>query len=112
MNLNNLLQGYDCKLINGDKNKVVSGIEYNSKEVKENSLFVAVKGEKSDGHDYISDAVNRGAGVIVAEDTSKIQNTEAVTVVKVKDTLDALAYISSKFYGEPTKDITVTAVTG
>ncbi|NIP39537.1 MAG: UDP-N-acetylmuramoyl-L-alanyl-D-glutamate--2,6-diaminopimelate ligase, partial [Candidatus Dadabacteria bacterium] len=47
-----------------------------------------------------------------AEDTSKIQNTEAATVVKVKDTLDALAYISSKFYGEPTKDITVTAVTG
>ena len=52
MNLNDLLKGYDFKLINGDKNTRVSDITYSSKEVKKNSLFVAIKGEKSDGYKF------------------------------------------------------------
>lgn len=112
MNLSDLLQGYECKLINGDKFKVVESIEYSSREVNKNSLFVAIKGEKLDGHRYISDAVNRGAGVIVVEDSAGEKQPESVTIVEVKDSLDALAYLSSKYYGDPTNDIRVTAVTG
>jgi len=112
MNLNDLLKGYDFKLINGDKNTRVSDITYSSKEVKKNSLFVAIKGEKSDGHKFINDAEKKGASVLVLQDLNKENKGKHNTLIKVKDSLDALAYMSARFYGDPTKDIKVCAVTG
>jgi UDP-N-acetylmuramyl-tripeptide synthetase len=112
MNLNDLLKGYNFNLINGDKNAQVSDITYSSKEVKKNSLFVAIKGEKSDGHNYIHDAEKKGASVLVVQDTSQVGEAINNTVIQVNDSLDALAYLSSKFYDDPTNDIKISAVTG
>jgi len=112
MNLNDILKGYNYKLINGDKHVEVLDINYNSKEVKKNSLFVAIKGEKSDGHNFISDAEEKGASVLVVENFNQIYKEKNQTVIKVEDSLDALAYLSSRFYDDPTNDFKVSAITG
>lgn len=95
----------------GDMNTLVSGICFDSRKVKANYLFVALKGTLSDGHEYIPKAIESGASVVVCE---KLQNTinEKVTYVTVKDSAQALGIIASNFFGNPSEKLKLTGVTG
>lgn len=106
--------------VTGDIEKEISGISYDSRNIKTGDIFVAIKGEKFDGHYYIEDAINKGAAAIVYEQ-SKISSQQSailinkypeITWIGVNDSRDALAAVSDNFCGRPSENITVIGITG
>lgn len=100
-------------------NTEINGIAYNSKLIKENYLFVAIKGLKDDGHKYIESAIQNKASIIIYDNTADkdfikgLQDKyENVYFVAVKNPRECLAYVSAKFYDEPTKKINTIGITG
>ncbi len=92
-------------------NQAVNGICFDSRKAKPGFLFVAVKGTLSDGHDYISKAIELGATAVVCEKLPEMI-TETVTYVTVKDSAQALGIIASNFYENPSAKVKLTGVTG
>ena len=87
----------------------ISGISTDNRTVRPGHLFVAIKGGSADGHDYIADAVLRGAAAVVGE---KAIDGLAVPYVRMQDTRQALTYLAAAFYGHPGENLTVIGVTG
>ena len=111
MILRDLVKGAEIKEILGSDNLEISGITYNSEEVRDRFLFAAIRGEKTDGHTYIGSAVKNGAGAILVEKVPE-NSFGSVSVVRVPDTKSALATISANYYSHPTKGLTLAGVTG
>ncbi len=111
MKLNELLKTVEYTLIKGNADTEVSDIVYDSRKITPNSMFVCLKGYNSDGHSYASQAVEKGASAILISDDLDI-DTKDLAVVKVKDTREALAYISAEFFKNPAEKLTTIAVTG
>ncbi len=111
MKLQDLLYGTGITSTYGDMEVVVPAIEFDSRKISKGALFVAVKGTATDGHDYIVNALDAGASVIVSE-RQQTDFKEGVTYVTVKDTARALGIISSNFYGVPSKKLKLVGVTG
>ena len=101
-------------LLNAD----ISGLAYDSRKVEEGYLFVAIKGERYDGHDFIKDAIRKGAVALVYEHdnselNSAIRNPQsAISFIRVKDGRKALACLANNFYEMPSKNLTLIGVTG
>src|SRR5213595_3376056 len=93
----------------GSLDREVESIAYDSRRVQGNTLFVAIRGEKSDGHQFVDQAIEQGASVIVAE--REISSPRATSLV-VEDSRSALADLSSAFYGVPARKLKLAAVTG
>src|SRR5437868_3007440 len=93
----------------GSLDREVESIAYDSRRVQGNTLFVAIRGEKSDGHQFVDQAIEQGASVIVAE--REISSPRATCLV-VEDSRSALADLSSAFYGVPARKLKMAAVTG
>ncbi len=89
----------------------ISSIAYDSRKVAKDSLFIAIKGFQSDGHQYIPAAIQNGAIAVLAEEKEKVP-AEAENYMIVKDTRLALSRISSVFYHNPTECVDVIGVTG
>lgn len=97
-----------AKLI-GDPNLEIEQIEYDSRLVTANSLFVAVRGFKTDGYDFVPDAISRGAVAVMGE------RTECDGIehhVQVPDCRQAMAAVAAKFYGYPGRKMKLCGVTG
>ncbi len=106
-----ILKGLEYKILKkSDIAKTYDGVAYNSKEVLSNYIFVAIKGFKEDGHNFINEAISKGATLIVTEKDIEIK--ENVTLVLVKDSREALSIISSNFYNWPQKSLNLIGVTG
>ena len=92
-------------------NVSVSGICFDSRQVKEGFLFIAVKGTQSDGHEYIGKAIDLGARAVICE---KLPDSivENVTFVTVKNSAQALGIISSNYFDTPSAKLKLTGVTG
>lgn len=94
----------------------VHGIAYDSRKVAKGDVFIAVRGEKTDGHKFIGDAVRRGACAVVFESGSKITEDrtarEGVTWIEVRDSRDALACLAHRYFQMPSEGMDVIAVTG
>lgn len=105
-----LMKDFDVK---GDIETSISGITYDSRNVKSRDLFVAIKGENFDGHDFIEDAINKGAVAIVYETGSRVvEQYPQVVWIGVKDSRDAIASISHNFYRRPSEEAAVIGITG
>lgn len=89
----------------------VNGICFDSRKVQPGSLFVAVRGTQSDGHDYITKAILQGAVAIVCEKLPDTIN-ETLVYVTVKSSAEALGIIASNFYRNPSEKLKLTGVTG
>ena len=109
MLLKTLLPAISARAIVGPVDRPVESIAYDSRRVQKDGLFVALRGEKSDGHKFIDQAVERGATVIVAE--REVQQPRA-TCVRVDDTRIALADLAAAFYDHPARRLKLAAVTG
>ena len=98
------------KNISKDKKDIfVSGITTNSKEVKKNYIFFAIKGNKINGENYIKEAIKKGASIIICSKEYKAKHPN-ITIIKKNDIRNFLSFISSKFYKLKPKNI--IAVTG
>ncbi|PCJ82654.1 MAG: UDP-N-acetylmuramoyl-L-alanyl-D-glutamate--2,6-diaminopimelate ligase [Bacteroidetes bacterium] len=106
---------YDVRIdeIQGTTHLAVEGLSNDSRTTKPMGLFVAITGTLVDGHNYISQAILKGATSIVCEHIpSEITRPESVTFVIVKDSSSAIGHIASAYYDFPTHEMKVVAVTG
>ncbi|HLN21204.1 MAG TPA: UDP-N-acetylmuramoyl-L-alanyl-D-glutamate--2,6-diaminopimelate ligase [Bacteroidales bacterium] len=110
MNIDDILKGINVISLTGNKVDITD-ISFDSRNVKSGSLFVAVKGVKSDGHDFIEKAVMTGASAIMC---SKVpENLSSGTcIIKVADPAEALGIAASNFYGNPSGKLKLVGVTG
>ncbi len=117
MELTKLLNHINAIQVAGEvERKDVNSICYDSRKVKNGSVFVAIKGYNTDGHKFISDAINQGATAIVLENGNLIPDEifvhEKIGKIVVQDSRKALAEISNAFYKEPTKKLKLIGITG
>jgi UDP-N-acetylmuramoyl-L-alanyl-D-glutamate--2,6-diaminopimelate ligase len=106
-----ILTGYNYQLVQGNENVNIIAIHFDSRKVKSGDLFVAIPGEQADGHEFISKAIELGAKSIICEQVPENVD-EKVTIVKVADSRDALAYIANRWYDNPSGTMKVIGVTG
>src|SRR5467141_3784464 len=109
MQLKVLARAITPRRVIGSLDREVESIAYDSRRVQSNTLFVAIRGEKSDGHQFVDQAIEQGASVIVAE--REISSPRATCLV-VDDSRSALADLSATFYGMPARKLKLAAVTG
>ena len=91
-----------------------SGITSDSRKVEKGNIFVAIKGITLDGHDYISQSINKGAALIVCDISYKIQDVDNTNVIfiKSKNVRKTYAILCKDYYGCPDEDLTIIGVTG
>ena len=109
--LKDILYRVSIEAVHGATDVFISKIEFDSRKVESNTVFVAIKGTLSDGHDYIDKAISLGACVIICEEFPAVLS-ENITYVKVNNTNEALAYLSANFYDNPSEKIKLVGVTG
>lgn len=111
MNLENLLQNISFDLIQGDLNMEIQNIQFDSRKINSESVFMAVKGTQTDGHAYINKAIELGARAIVCENLPE-NLAENITFIRVENSAKALGLLAANFYGKPSQKLKVVAVTG
>jgi UDP-N-acetylmuramoyl-L-alanyl-D-glutamate--2,6-diaminopimelate ligase len=92
-------------------NPDIDYITYDSRKVKPHTLFVAVPGQKSDGHSFISQAVSRGASAVIGEKNSPAYINK-ISYIQVPDSRIAMAQASAAFYNNPSDKLQLVGVTG
>lgn len=114
MLLQYLLEDLEYEEIIGKKDINIEKIEYDSKKVTNNDVFVAIKGYKEDGSTYIKEAIENGAKAIIIEKDVQILEYDIgdITVVKVENSRIALAQIAARFYDYPAKKLKLIGITG
>ena len=111
MKIDRILNGIEVVSLTGDKNTVISGIEFDSRKVTKGSLFVAVRGYNNDGHDFISSAVASGAAAIVCEILPEVQDS-GICWIRTTDSAKALGVAASNFFRNPSSSLKLVGVTG
>jgi len=106
-----ILGGLQIQQIIGSDSVKISEIHFDSRKVIENSLFVASKGTQTDGHNYISIAITKGAKAILCEQIPE-QILETITYIKVENASHALGIIASNFYENPSSKLKLVGITG
>ncbi|HXU27798.1 MAG TPA: UDP-N-acetylmuramoyl-L-alanyl-D-glutamate--2,6-diaminopimelate ligase [Bacteroidia bacterium] len=109
--LTDILYKAGLEEIIGTTNVAVSSITFDSRKVKKDSLFIAVRGTAVDGHNFITQAIETGAIAIVCEELPTTQ-LENITYVKVKNANYALGIIAANFYDNPSQKLKLVGVTG
>jgi len=90
----------------------ISAVVYNSRQAVPGSLFVAIRGGKSDGNEFVSDAIARGAQAIVSAGPRPEHVSSDVIWIRVPDARKALAIIAANFYGRPADKLALAGITG
>lgn len=97
----------------GEANREVAAIAYDSREVGPDTAFVCIRGQVRDGHDFIPQALERGATTIVSSSEVRLLHLpDGVTGVVVPDTRVALANMACEFYGHPSREMLLVGITG
>jgi UDP-N-acetylmuramoyl-L-alanyl-D-glutamate--2,6-diaminopimelate ligase len=109
MTFQQLLQG--AEILSQSGNPIVTGVEYDSRRVKPGDVFVAMRGESSDGNHFIDKAIAAGA-VAVVTDSATEKAREMVAWAQVPHGRRALARLSANFYKRPSEKLAVTGITG
>ncbi len=109
-----LLEKLEYELVSGSEDMQIENVVYDSRKVTEGSLFICIEGGTADGHTFIPDVVKKGAkALIVTKDVSGLLPADAdVTVIRVKDSRYALAFVSAAYFGHPAEKRKVIGITG
>ncbi len=92
-----------------NENIEITGVSFNSKNVKKGEIFVCIKGEHTDGHNFVENAEENGASAIIS---SKKLSVKTIPVIKVKDSDLALGQAAAAIYDFPSKEINLIGITG
>lgn len=114
MKLKGLLEGQKYRVIQGDINCNVKGIQNDSRKIEKGFVFVAIKGFEQDGHVYIGQSIINGASAIVLEDVSLYDGeiAQEVTVVQVDNARKVLSSMATHFFNHPSSQFKLCGVTG
>lgn len=111
MDIKKLLAVLPVKKVEGTLPTTVTDLEVDSRAVSAGGMFVCISGFTVDGHDYVQQAVNNGARVIVASKPVTV-DFDKVAVVTVEDTSRAIGLLAPRYYNYPSKKMTMIGVTG
>ncbi|MEY2921622.1 MAG: UDP-N-acetylmuramoyl-L-alanyl-D-glutamate--2,6-diaminopimelate ligase, partial [Bacteroidota bacterium] len=109
--LKDILYKVGIEAVKGSTDIAVNKIEFDSRKVQENDVFVAIRGTVSDGHDFIEKAIDLGACAIICDTLPELIAAN-VTYIQVQDTNSALAFIASNYFNTPSDKIRLVGVTG
>ena len=110
MKLNEVLKNIHPIKIVGDAEVEITGVNIDSRRIKDGHLFIAMKGTQVDGHQFIAKAIELGAKSILCEDLP--EPVTGVTYVQVASTEDAAGKVATLFYGDPSRKLKLVGVTG
>lgn len=111
MQLQDLLYGVSIKSLIGKPNQEVSSLAFDSRQIKLNTLFFAIKGTAVDGHQYIDQTIAAGANTVICENIPDQLSAE-VTYIEVENSSIALGIVASNFYGNPSAKLKLIGITG
>lgn len=111
MKLKELIQDLEITTVKGDQDPSIGNITFDSREVQKGDLFVAIRGTRVDGHDYLCSAIHAGAAAVVCEETGTASGAE-IPLICVPDTRKALAKMASTWYGHPSAELSLLGITG
>jgi len=109
--LKDILYGVSLAEIHGDRNREVSSLAFDSREVETGSMFFAIKGLQADGHDFIGTAIAKGAVAVVCEQVPDAINDET-TFIQVENSAAAMGIVAANFHDNPSKKLKLVGVTG
>lgn len=109
--LKDILFGVQIEAIQGSTAQTINAIQFDSRQVGEGDLFVAVKGEQADGHNFIEKAIAKGAAAIVCQEKPK-GSDDSVVWISTQNSREALAILASNYYGRPSAQLKLVGVTG
>lgn len=110
MNLGKILDKVDILGIYGDVDIDIKNVEFDSRKIKKDGLFICVNGANVNGHAFINKAIDNGAKAFLINEY--VQMIEGYTFIKVKDIKESMAKIASNFYNNPSKNLELIGVTG
>lgn len=97
--------------VKGSTDIAINKMDFDSRNIEANDVFVAIRGTISNGHDYIDKAIALGAVAIVC-DTLPEQLASGITYIQVKDTNKALAFMAANYFGNPSEKLKLVGITG
>ena len=110
MKLGQLLEGMKYECVQGDTDREISVLIYDSRKACDDAVFVCISGAVRDGHDFAEEVVAAGVKTLIVE--KDVTAAPDVTVIKVGDTRLALAELSAAYFGHPAREITTIGITG
>src|ERR1044071_3959334 len=102
--LRDILYKTNLQEVHGSTNIAITSLTFDSRKVTKDSLFIAIKGTQSDGHQFISKAIELGAIAVVCE-TLPEQLNEKISYVRVADTSSALGYMAANYFDHPSDSL-------
>lgn len=109
--LKDILYKVAIEAVKGSTDIAIDKMDFDSRKIEKNDVFIAIRGSISDGHDYIEKAIQQGAVAIVC-DTFPETITKGITYVQVKDTNSALAFMAANYFGDPSQNLKLVGITG
>lgn len=112
--LRQLLEKIEYECLKGSVEVPVSAVVYDSRKLCQDCVFVCIRGAKADGHGFAKEAVRCGARVLVVEHEVDLgeADTEGLTVIRVRDSRYALAFLSAAWFGYPAERMKIIGITG
>lgn len=111
MKLKNIIKHLKLKAVSGDLDKPITRVDFDSRSVQAGSLFVAVRGTQTDGHQYIDKAIEKGATAIIGEQRPANISPE-ISFIEVENSQRALGLVATAFYGQPSRQLKLVGITG
>ena len=109
--LKDILYKVAIEAVKGSTEIAVNKIEFDSRKITENDVFVAIRGTVSNGHDFIEKAINLGAIAVICDELPEVI-VMGVTYIQVKDTNSALAFMANNYYDNPSSKLKLVGITG
>ncbi|MCY1477627.1 UDP-N-acetylmuramoyl-L-alanyl-D-glutamate--2,6-diaminopimelate ligase [compost metagenome] len=109
--LKDILYKVAIEAVKGSTEIAINAIDFDSRKIGTNDVFIAIRGAVADGHEYIETAISKGAVAIIC-DTFPENIAQGVTYIQVKDANRALAFIASNYYGNPSANLKLVGITG
>ena len=109
--LKEILYKVAIEAVKGSTDIAIDKIEFDSRKIRVNDVFVAIRGTISNGHDFIETAINLGAIAIVCDTLPEIL-APGITYIQVKDTNKALAFMAANYFGNPSEKLKLVGITG
>lgn len=109
--LKDILYKVAIEAVKGSTDITINKMDFDSRKIEANDVFVAIRGSISDGHDFIEKAILQGAVAVIC-DTFPENIGKGITYVQVKDTNSALAFMAANYFGDPSQSLKLVGITG
>lgn len=108
--LTQLLQGFSYEVVQGETNRKITAIVYDSRKLQEGCLFICIEGANADGHQFVGEAVEKKAAAILISKPVEVEGD--TTVIQVENTRYAMAFVSAAWFGHPADKLKTIGITG